>query len=347
MNRCCSVLAAVVILVAIPVLTVSGCRSQQDAVDATAPASGEPLVRRTEKGPVTLTVSVTPPKPRLSDLVEMTIEVTAEPDVKIRPPAFGAAVGDFLVRDYSERSPRTGGETESGTAGGNASETKAVTRRFTYQLEPVHSGVHLIRAISVEFVDERPASEAKGKTSQIQSEPIEVEVISDSGDQLPDLANLEPMVPPQSIERSGRFWWSIPIFIVAAGVVAWVWRTRRRRTSEQVVQPPSPEDVAHAALAQLLTENLPAQGLFRDFYVRLTGIVRIYIEGTTGLKAPEQTTEEFLSAMRQQKMFTTERSVRLSEFLEAADMVKYAGQQPGADQVEISIARAREFVDAH
>jgi hypothetical protein len=105
--------------------------------------------------------------------------------------------------------------------------------------------------------------------------------------------------------------------------------------------------MAHAALAQLLAENLPAQGLFRDFYVRLTGIVRIFIEGTTGLRAPEQTTEEFLSAMRQQKIFTTERSVRLSEFLEAADMVKYAGQQPGADQIEVSIARAREFVDAH
>jgi hypothetical protein len=339
-----------VILVTIPVLAVPGCRPQQGDVDATSPASGEPLVRRTEKGPVTLTVSVTPPKPRLSDLVEMTIEVTAEPDVKIRPPAFGAAVGDFLVRDYSERSP---GPRDSEVATQDASDTadsstsNMVTRRFAYQLEPVHSGVHLIRAISVEFVDERPASEAKGKTAQIQSEPIEVEVTSDSGDQLPDLANLEPMVPPQTIERSGRFWWSIPIFIVTAGVVAWVWRTRRRRSSEQVVQPPSPEEVAHAALAQLLAENLPAQGLFRDFYVRLTGIVRIFIEGTTGLRAPEQTTEEFLSAMRQQKIFTTERSVRLSEFLEAADMVKYAGQQPGADQIEVSIARAREFVDAH
>ena len=49
--------------------------------------------------------------------------------------------------------------------------------------------------------------------------------------------------------------------------------------------------------------------------------------------------------MRSSDVFSAERSERLKEFLEAADMVKYAGQQPDEDQVELSIARAREFVD--
>jgi hypothetical protein len=95
----------------------------------------------------------------------------------------------------------------------------------------------------------------------------------------------------------------------------------------------------------LLAENLPARGLFKEFYLRLTGIVRQYIEDTTGLRAPEQTTEEFLRDIRSRDAFPPERSVRLAEFLESADMVKYAGQQPHVDQINEAIARAHEFVD--
>jgi hypothetical protein len=41
---------------------------------------------------------------------------------------------------------------------------------------------------------------------------------------------------------------------------------------------------------------------------------------------------------------SAERSIQLQEFLEAADMVKYAGQQPGSDQIQLSIRRAQEFI---
>jgi hypothetical protein len=52
-----------------------------------------------------------------------------------------------------------------------------------------------------------------------------------------------------------------------------------------------------------LAENLPARGAFKEFYLRLTGIVRQYIEGTTGIRAPEQTTEEFLRDVRSSNTF--------------------------------------------
>ncbi len=103
-------------------------------------------------------------------------------------------------------------------------------------------------------------------------------------------------------------------------------RRRKRRPIEPRRQ--TPEEIAQAALALLLAENLPARGLVKEFYLRLTGIVRQYVEDTTGIRAPEQTTEEFLRDMRSRAVFPPERSVRLAEFLEAADLVKYAGQQP-------------------
>ena len=319
-------------LLIIFIVLVAGC-SQRDDRSESATDHPAAIERVAEKGPVQLVVRVSPIEPRLSDLVEMDVVVTAPPDVEIKPPTFGDAVGDFLVRSYSERTPEAKSE--------NADNTTV----FHYQLEPVASGTHLIRSVAIEFIDNRESSEAKGKTAFIESEPIEIKITTEQGDQTPDLANLEPMVAPVAIEQPWGFWW---IGVIATAIaLAVLWMVRRRRQQRDHVMPvrqQSAEEIAQAALTQLLSENLPAAGLFKEFYVRLTGVVRCYIEGTTGLRAPEQTTEEFLQEMRSKEIFSAERSVRLTEFLEAADMVKYAGQQPGAEQIDFSILRAQEFV---
>ena len=70
---------------------------------------GTSIERSAEKGPVKLSVTVSPREPRLSDLVDMQVRVAFPPGVEIKPPAFGQAVGDFLVRDYSERPAETTG----------------------------------------------------------------------------------------------------------------------------------------------------------------------------------------------------------------------------------------------
>ncbi len=277
-----------------------------------------------------LSVRVSPREPRLSDLVEMDVTVESQAGVEIKPPAFGQAVGDFLIRDYSERPPAAG---------------DANTRRFHYQLEPAHAGKHLIRAVSIEFVDRRPNSEGRGEPALIETEPLEVNVTSELGDAAPSLANLEPMLPPEPVPGASRAAWVLGVaaacvLAIVAGLV--LLRRRKRRPIEAPRQ--SPEEIAHAALARLLAENLPERGLIKEFYLRLTGIVRHYVEDTTGIRAPEQTTEEFLRDMRARQAFPAQRSARLAEFLEAADLIKYAGQQPQEGQTEEAIARAHEFV---
>lgn len=317
------------------ILPTTGCVRTSGTADVVPNAKVDYLERTSEKGPVKLVVRVTPAEPRLSDLVEMDVHVTAPPDVEVKAPAFGQAVGDFLVRDYSEKKDSTS----------TPQPGEPTTHRFRYQLEPVHAGRHLIRSLAIEFIDNRANSEAKGKTSLIESDPLEVQITSEFGDKQPDLADLDPMLPPRSLNDSSRWQWlaiAIAGGLLALGAFWW-----RRRTKTIVVMPPrrTPEEIAHAELATLLAEQLPARGLVKEFYLRLTGIVRQFIEGTTGLRAPEQTTEEFLRDMRTREVFSAERSARLKEFLEAADMVKYAGQQPDEVQIEMSIERAREFID--
>lgn len=315
-------------------IATSACSDANRNQSASSTASGDVIERVAEKGPVKLVVSFTPREPRLSDLAEMEIDVTAKRNVEIKPPTFGQAVGDFVVRDYTEKTDKSAPK-----------DAETQTRRFHYKLEPMNAGRHLIRSLAIDFVDNRPDSELKGQPSVIESEPFEVNVTSELGDQVPNLANLDPMLPPRQLSTSSTQSWLFVLAIVAAAVIVAVWLLRRKRA--KIVEPRrmTPEEIAHEAFAALLAEDLPGKGLFKEFYLRLTGIVRHYIEGTTGLKAPEQTTEEFLDAIRTRNVFPLERSQRLKEFLEAADMVKFAGQQPDKVQIELAIARAREFVD--
>jgi len=311
-------------------LLLSGCSRSTPTVGVDV--GKDALSRVAEKGPVRMTVRVSPPEPRLSDLVNLEIEVVAPEQIEIKAPTFGNAVGDFVVRDYHEDSF------------GTSSESQERTRKFRYELEPVHSGTHLIRSIVIEFVDHRDSSEEKDKVTTIASDPIEVKVSSMLDDQVPDLGQLEGMLPPQPLEENQRYWWVWGLLLAIALLFTAFRFFRRRESWVATERKRSPEEIAREALAALLAEDLPGQGLFKDFYVRLTGIVRVYIEETTGLRAPEQTTEEFLREMRTRATFSAERSIQLQEFLEAADMVKYAGQQPGSDQIELSIRRAQEFI---
>ncbi len=306
--------------------------------DPTLPSTSENTIEQTkEKGPVKLVIKLSPQSPRLSDLVDFEIEVIYAADIQIKPPAFGQSVGDFLVRDYSEKS-------NNNQPASSDDKEKPNTRRFFYRLEPVHAGLHLIRSIAIEFIDNRSDSENRGQSSTIESDPIEVEITSELGDKVPSLADLAPMLPPRPLSQSSSWKWLWFALPVALAAVALIWFRRRATIKTNEPTPLTPSEIAHQALAALLAENLPAHGRVQEFYVRLTGIVRFYIEGTTGVRAPEQTTEEFLRAMHSRNLFPPAQSVRLQEFLEAADMVKYAGQQPNPDQIELSIARAREFV---
>lgn len=298
--------------------------------NGSASSDGVPLVREAEQGNVRLKVEVTPPEPRLSDLVTMDIHISAASGYELRAPEFGKAVGDFRVRDFFEVPVRA---------------TDGVERHFRYVLEPDFAGRNLIRSVAIEFVDRRDASKPDPESELIETEPLELEITSDLGDAVPDLAQLEANHEPESLPWSASTWtWVIASGVLLCSAAAWYFVRKRRVAPTHHVERRSPEEIAHEELAALLAANLIELGEFKEFYLRLTAIVRRYIEETTGIRAYEQTTEEFLREMRAREVFSAVRSQQLSEFLQAADMVKYAGGEPSTEQIDEAVQRAREFI---
>jgi hypothetical protein len=88
------------------------------------------------------------------------------------------------------------------------------------------------------------------------------------------------------------------------------------------------------------------RGRAREYYYRLTEIVRQYIERKFGIAAPEMTTEEFLNMLARDHGALPCQPDPLRYFLEACDYVKYAALQPRRDDAEGALATARSFVHA-
>ncbi|MCL2104581.1 MAG: hypothetical protein FWH21_05965, partial [Kiritimatiellaeota bacterium] len=108
----------------------------------------------------------------------------------------------------------------------------------------------------------------------------------------------------------------------------------------------SPVERAMAELSRLLGRNLPGRGLFKDFYVELTMVVRRYIERTHGIRAPGQTTQEFLAAAAAHPQFSAETVSQLRAFLESADMVKFAGQEASVPMTDDATRKAKSYITA-
>ena len=81
------------------------------------------------------------------------------------------------------------------------------------------------------------------------------------------------------------------------------------------------------------------------FFVRLSGIVRRYLEDHLGLRSPELTTEEFLDELSRSPDLVRSHRELLEGFLRTADLVKFAHMAPDASDVEDRIKPAQRFIE--
>ena len=142
-----------------------------------------------------------------------------------------------------------------------------------------------------------------------------------------------------------HIWWLVlgVLLLGAAGTAAGLWFVVRQRGAvpERVL---SPQELAYLELQQIVEQELSERDV-KLFYVELTGVVRRYIERTTDVHAPEQTTEEFLREIGAGTVFTGDERERLALFLESADRVKFAAHQPTPKNIETTFERAKVVLE--
>ncbi|MCR5414328.1 MAG: hypothetical protein K6F50_06335 [Kiritimatiellae bacterium] len=106
----------------------------------------------------------------------------------------------------------------------------------------------------------------------------------------------------------------------------------------------SPIQRAWLELDMLVAKGLPDRGRYKDFYIELTMVVRRYIQRKYGVKAPHLTTEEFLREIGSGGGGAVPNRPKLAEFLESADLVKFAGVEASPEMAAGATESARSYL---
>ena len=277
--------------------------------------------------PVQISLTITPATLRLDRDVLLSFHVSAPSEIDVEFPPLDDRLEGFELtsRFTTEPEPRDG----------------VTSREYRFRLTPLIATTYRLAPMAVTYTDRSTSPAAEGWCA---TRPVLFSlapppgVDTDGGIHLP----LKPgWIRPSSLAIGACF--LAPFLVIVAAFVAW--RTTRRRTDGgQKRQQTSPRELALAELTQLLASEWPERGRLKDFYGELTMIVRRYIERRHAVKAPEQTTEEFLAAASLDSRFGAEVMHRLKGFLEAADLVKFATHRPGAAAVQEAVHAAREYI---
>lgn len=131
------------------------------------------------------------------------------------------------------------------------------------------------------------------------------------------------------------------VLLVLLALARWWWKRRRRRSERTAAAPPVPaEEEAYGALDALAAENAMTP---KQFYFRLSAILRRYMERRFEFPAAEMTTEELLPRVDQ---LSLEQSLagQFKALCLETDPVKFAGVDARPGRPAQDLAFARDFV---
>lgn len=123
------------------------------------------------------------------------------------------------------------------------------------------------------------------------------------------------------------FWWVILIVLLAIAVFIWAMRRYKKEGTVLKKKPePSPYEVAMKNLKELKSRKLWEQGQEKEYFTRLTDILRIYLDRRFGINAMEMTTREIMDRLYDSDVKDKRDYVR--QILSVADFVKFAKVRP-------------------
>ena len=126
-------------------------------------------------------------------------------------------------------------------------------------------------------------------------------------------------------------------------IAALIYYLKKRRKKENKISraPDAPEDIAFRSLDELMVMQQALNG--KEFYYRLSLIIRNYIQGRYSINAPEMTTEEFIPEIKNLGI-SRDLQKSLKDFAITSDPVKFAGVAADRSKITSDLEFAKGFV---
>lgn len=148
-------------------------------------------------------------------------------------------------------------------------------------------------------------------------------------------------------EIKAVFPWALFIILalfLMAGLAAFIYFNNKKRAKEAPLAPQKPpEEIAMEELRLLLDMRLPEKGMIKEYYIKISDILRKYIEARFKIVALDRTTWELYQEMRSRRIERAHAD-KIRDFLEDCDLVKFAKYIPTQKETEEIYAKAEEIV---
>ena len=282
-----------------------------------------------ERGPLTVHVRADKATMTIAETVLLELEAAIEPDYEVRMPKVDKVLESFGIIDWDN-------------LGDKLDPNNRVVSTYRYRLEPFLSGTYPIPAFTFEFYD---ANSPEEKKYELTTEPIDIEVTSLLGEQRAEL-KIEEIEDVLEMPRQASFAWVWVLGVVAVAAAAGLWLYLRGKRVKELVRIFRPaHEIAYERLRALVKEDLVGAAKIKEFYERISDILRHYIEHRFSLRAPERTTEEFLAELANTEVLPGTETQRLGEFLKHCDLVKFAKHNPTTQQIQETFDLVKDFIE--
>jgi len=282
-----------------------------------------------ERGPLTVHVRADKATMTIAETVLLELEATIEPGYEVQMPKVDKVLESFGIVDWDN-------------LGDKLDPNNRVVSTYQYRLEPFLSGTYPIPAFTFEFHD---ANSTEEKKYELTTEPIDIEVTSLLGEQRAEL-KIDDIEDVLEMPRQKSFVWIWALGVVAVAAAAGLWLYLRRKRVKELVRIFKPaHEIAYERLRVLVDEDLVGAGRIKEFYERISDILRHYIEHRFSLRAPERTTEEFLAELASTEVLPVSQKQRLGEFLQHCDLVKFAKHNPTTQQIQETFDLVKDFIE--
>lgn len=326
------------------VMLCSCNRTEEDTVSEKINDTVDTGIHKTfERGPVSVQIDVDKKEITIADRLNLSISIISDEAYDVKLPGFGEKLDQFGIVDYHTSQPELTGDNRS-----------KISR--SYILEPFLSGEYVIAPMKIFFKKKDNSNDSEDEIDheigheidhEIETEEITVHVTSLLPENFEQLT-LHDIKPPENLPQSYNLWiWGGILFGFAllSGIAVVVIIRTRKKTSDGIAANKIPAHLlAFDEFNALVSENLVEKGDIKVFYQKISDIVRRYIENRFNIKAPEQTTEEFLSGIQTRNDFNDTYKALLKNFLTHCDLVKFARHQPETEDIQNTFDSSKEFI---
>lgn len=159
-----------------------------------------------------------------------------------------------------------------------------------------------------------------------------------------EMKDIHDIKPPEEIGIDLKPYYyvfgTILVLAAIAGLAAWLLRRKRKAGEREFIRLP-PDEIAINLLDELV-EVEKFDG--KEFYFRLSAILRNYIGGRYGFNAPEMTTEELMPMI--DKLDADRKLLKgLKDLIVSSDPVKFAGLYAVENKMKNDLKFVRNFVN--